>query len=154
MKIYINQLNLTLLSEIQTYIQEHLAKTYEYMEVITNEGIYHVNHQSIQQLCPIDGKIKVFEHYYKNITLIVDESSYHTSKVHSIHGDKHIQETIVKYTYKTNKPDFYFVIEMAHRENNMMHGKDCYFEYSMSTLLDVHDPFVKQSIIEFLLLLT
>jgi hypothetical protein len=154
MKIYINNLNLTLLPEIQTYIQEHPSKRLEYMEVITNEGIYHVNHQSIQRLCPIDGNVKVFENYYKNITLIVDESSYNISNVHSIQGNKHIQETIVKHTYKTNKPNFYFVIEMVIRENNMMYGKDCYFETSTSALLDVNDPFVKQSIIEFLLLLT
>ena len=158
MKIYINKLNITLLPDLQTYLAQYnnLLKTYQYIELITNEGIYHIDNSHIKCLYPVDGPVKLYEHYYKEYTMIVDSSSCKRVNVHSIHGDKHFQQKVTKHVYQTNLPSLHFVIETyhetSHDDKTCTNGKDCYFE--SNEMLDMNELFVKQAIIEFLLLLT
>lgn len=151
MKVYINKLNLTLLGEIQKLLVQNnkLIKTEQYLELITNEGIYHIDNSNVQRLIPKDGAITIFNNYHNEFTLIADFSIYEKQSVNSIHGDKHFQQSVTKYIYKTNSK-LHFVIEIA--DNNTSKGKDCYFESNET--IDINELFVKQAIIEFLSLLT
>lgn len=148
MKVYINKLNVTLLPDIQTRLSQPI-RTEQYIELITNEGIYHIDNSNVYRLVPKDGEVKLLNEYHNEFALIIDYSSFDIQNVNSIHGDKHFQQKVTRSIYKTNCK-LNFVIETAY--NNTSKGKDCYFE--CNEIIDINELFVKQAIIEFLSLLT
>ena len=153
MKIYINKLNLTILPDVHLMLRKHLLKSEQYIELLTNEGIYRIYSSTIEQCIPKDAPIHLHKNYYNEFELIVDESTYDVQQVTSIHGDKHLQQHVTKYTYKTGHSHLFFVIELSEDDATKERmGKDCYFE--TTSLADIQEIFIKQTIIEFLCELT
>jgi len=152
MKIYIDNLNLKSLSEIQQSLKDILIDTKNYTELYTNESIYHIDNKHIFLLEPIDGDIKILKNYFDNITLITDSSYFKKSTVNSVHGIEHLHTNIKKHIYKLNpKSKISFVIETVNNLENRYIPNDVYFE--CNELTDIKELFNKQEIIEFLSLL-
>lgn len=152
MKIYINNLNLTLINDIQKILDEYLVKTEKYIEVYTNEGIYQIDNENTFILIPNDGEIKILNDVYKNFTLIADYSYFEKKKYNSLIGDKIIHRKIVKNIYKLEKAtNISLVIEKIELENCKLINYDIYFEFN--GVFDIKEIFIKQEIIEFLSLL-
>jgi len=166
MKVYINKLNLGVLSSIQETISKHLIKIERFLELITNEGFYYIDNNKVQSLVPKDGEIKVLQNYFNDFTLIVDYSYFERRLVNSVYGSKRSQQKITKYTYRLNSGNthstanskIHFIIEIADIISYNLgivdsgQRKDCYFESNEN--IDMNELFVKQEIIEFLSVLT
>jgi hypothetical protein len=152
MKIYINNLNLELLKDISQIFKEYLVHTEKFIQLYTNEGIYHIEEQKIFYLDTCDKEIKMLDNYYKNITLIVDPSFFHKQPCSSIHGETHLCFHIEKNTYKLSKlSNISMVIEYSCDNNKQLLSSDIYFESVKD--IDVNDVFIKKEIFEFLSLL-
>jgi hypothetical protein len=153
MKVYINNLNLNNLPIIQKSMNNMLFETKMYTELYTNEAIYQINSKNILLLEPTDGEIIVYKNYFNELSLIVDKSYFKKIEVSSVFGNNHHHKKIKKYIFKQYpKSKISFVIEMTDNlENDNYYPNDVYFE--IDDLVDIKDLFIKQEIIEFLLLL-
>ena len=74
MKIYINNFNLDLLKDISDIFKEYFINSETYIKLYTNEGIYRIEDKKIYLKNPVDKDIKIYNKYFNNFTLIVDES--------------------------------------------------------------------------------
>jgi hypothetical protein len=147
MKIYVDNINLTDLKSIQESLSDLLINTQKYTEVYTNNGIYNIDNKNIFLLEPNDGEINVFNNYFNDITLIVDNSYFEKIIETSIIGSVHIHNKILKQIYRLNpKSKINFIIEIV---DNIKHT--IYFE--SEDKIDIKELFNKQEIIEFLSLL-
>lgn len=152
MKIYINNLNLNSLNSIQTSLSDLIVETQLFTELYTNESIYHVDNKHVYILEPKDGDITVYQNYFNNITLVVDNSYFQKTEGTSINGVEHVPKKIKKLIHKLNtRSKISFIIEMAQDINNNYIPSDVYFE--SDEILDIKELFIKQELIEFLSLL-
>jgi hypothetical protein len=153
MKIYINNFNLNNIYNIQKSLTDILVDTQNYTELYTNESIYYIDFKNIFSLEAKDGEISVYNNYFNNISLIVDNSYFKKKPETSINGNVHLHKKIKKNTYKLNaKSNLSFVIEMVDNlYNNIYVPNDVYFEYYKT--FDIKELFIKQELIEFLSLL-
>lgn len=148
MKIYIDNLNLTIIKEVLANIQPYHVSTENNINIFTNEGIFSIEQNVLYKLDPVDIAIKIHKNYFEDFTLIVDESYFNKIKTTSIYGIKHLHKNITKYIHKLNKHSkLKLVIEMI----DMDLVNDIYFE--LDTPCDINELFIKHEIIEFLLLL-
>jgi len=148
MKIYINNLNLDIMDKISELFKENLNKTNNYIELYTNEGIYHIEDNIIYFLDINDKDIQKFEKYYNNFTLIVDMSFYNKKTTSSIHGETHISLQIIEKYYKL---DIFSPISLVIKYNlnkTKLIPIDIYFESYKD--ININDVFIKKEIIEFL----
>jgi hypothetical protein len=150
MKIYINNFNLNILDEMQKLLTKFLIETKTYIELYTNESIYHIDNNHIYNLEPKDGEIKVYNNYIKNITLIYDTSYFEKKTENSILGTLHVNRNITKSIYKINsKSKLSLVIEMENDSDNPKpKPNDVYFELNQN--YDINEAFIYQEINEFL----
>lgn len=153
MKIYINNVNLNTLNDIQILLNDKIHETLVYSEIYTNESIYQVDNNKIYLLEPTDGDITVYQNYFNNVTLVVDTSFYKKTIETCINGTKHLHKKIKKNIIKLNaKSKLSFVIEMVDNlDNNVFVPNDVYFY--CNELIDIKELFIKQEINEFLSLL-
>jgi hypothetical protein len=152
MRIYINNLNLTILTKIQNSLNDLLIKMETYIELYTNESIYQIDNKRIYILEPKDGEISVYKNYFNDITLVVDNSYFKKSIENSVYGNEHLHKKIKRNIYKLNaKSKICFVIELAENLDNLFVPNDVYFE--CDELIDIKEIFIKQELIEFLSLL-
>ena len=153
MKIYINNFDLNSLSSIQKSLVDILVETHNYIELFTNESIYHIDNKNIYLLEPKDGEISIYKNYFNDISLTVDSSYFIKSMETSINGTTHLHKKIQKNKYKLNsKSKLAFVIEMVDNfDNNKFVPNDVYFE--STEIIDIKELFIKQELIEFLSLL-
>lgn len=152
MKIYINNLNLILINDIQKLLDEYLVKTEQYIEVYTNEGIYQIDNENIFVLIPNDGEVKILNEVYKDFTLIADYSYFEKKRINSLIGDKLCHRKIVKNIYKLEKvTNISLVIEKIELEKSKLINYDIYFEFN--GIFDIKEIFIRQEIFEFLSLL-
>jgi hypothetical protein len=153
MKIYINNFNLDSLPKIQKSLTDILFETQNYIEVYTNEAMYHIDCKNIYFLQPKDGEIIIYKNYFNNITLVVDNSYFNKIIETSVNGIEHLHKKIIKFIYKLNpKSELSFIIEMvSNLYSNILLPNDVYFE--CNELIDIKEIFIKQEIIEFLSLL-
>jgi hypothetical protein len=153
MKIYINNLNLNILKDIQELLAKQFISSENYIQLYTNEDIYYIEKNKIYRLEPVDKDIKIYEKYFNNFTLIVDLSYFKQHDTLSIYGNNHLAINIKKEFYKLNKNSkIELIIENCYNlSNGEYNPTDIYFQLNQDT--DINELFIKQDIIEFLSLL-
>jgi len=153
MKIYINNLNLNTLHNIQKSFNDKIYETPVYYEIYTNEAIYQVDCKQNILLEPTDGEITVYPNYFNNITLVVDTSFFKKTNETCINGNNHLHKKFKKQILKLNpKSKLSFIIEMVdNSDNNIFVPNDAYFE--CNEIINIKEMFIKQEIIELLSLL-
>ena len=65
MKIYINNLNLEILPNIMTTINEQYIDSETYIQIYSSDGIYEINNSSSKKLISQDNDIQIFESRHK-----------------------------------------------------------------------------------------
>jgi len=150
MKIYINNLNLNILKDIQDALQKEFISCENYIHLYTNEGIFIIEKNIIYSLDPVDIDVKIYERYFHDFTLIVDPSYFKKTTTTTINGNRHLSTSIKKNFYKINKQSkLQLVIESIEQINTGDYiPSDIYFELDGSH--DINELFIKQEIIEFL----
>ena len=150
MKIYINNLNLNILKNIQDSLQKEFISCENYIQLYTNEGIFRIEKNIIYSLDPIDIDVKIYEKYFHDFTLIVDTSYFKKTTTTTIDGNKHLSTSIKKDYYKiNNQTKLQLIIESIEQINSGHYIlSDMYFELDGSN--DINELFIKQDIIEFL----
>ena len=151
MKLYINNLNLDILSSIIDVFKEYLVYSENFLNVYTDQGMYMVTDKDVFLLNPIDKDVKVFENYYNNFSLILDPSFYNKEKTSSVNGETHLSIRSKKVFYKINKQSNVKVIIEYISNNTKMVPNDIYFEIDNNN--DINELFIKKELIEFLSLL-
>jgi hypothetical protein len=151
MKIYINNLNLEIINYLSEQLKENLTTSNNYIELYTNEGIYHIEDKSIYYLDANDKQIQILEKYYENFTIIVDPSFYNRTIISSIHGDKHQSFQIIEKHYKLNISSPISLVIKYNLDKTKLIQSDIYFESQKD--ININDVFIKKEIIEFLCLL-
>lgn len=153
MKIYINNLNLNILKDIQEILEKQLVNSDNYIQLYTNEGIFTIEKDNIYSLEPIDIDVKIYENYFNNFTLILDKSYFKKTSTVCIYGNKHLSTNIKRDIYKLNKQSKLQLIIENHERDIFGHyiPSDIYFEFDVDN--DINEIFIKHDIIEFLSLL-
>jgi len=153
MRIYINNLNLDILDDIANVFKDYLIKTENNFELYTSEGIYKIEDKNIYLLDIEDKGIVIYENYYKNFTLLADQSILNKNLVKSVHGDNHTFFFIKKNIYKINTKSNINLIITYSSENHTINpsANDIFFE--SNTDIDINNHFVKNELIEFLSIL-
>lgn len=153
MKIYINNLNLNILKDIQEALVKELINSEYYIQLYTNEGIFNIEKNNVYYLEPFDNDIKIYEKYFKDFTIIVDSSYFKKTITSSINGNKHLSINIKKDYYKLNKGSKVQLVIENQQDISSGHytPSDIYFEFHEN--IDINEIFIKQDIIEFLSLL-
>jgi hypothetical protein len=153
MKIYINNLNLNILKDIEDILSNQYVISDNYIQLYTNEGIYSIEKDNIYALEPIDKDIKIYEKYFNNFTIIVDSSYFKKTLTSCINGNRHLSVNVKKDFYRFHKNSKMQLIIENHK--NMLSGdyipSDIYFEFDQN--IDINELFIKQDITEFLSLL-
>jgi hypothetical protein len=148
MRVYINNFNLHIINDISDIFKEQLTNYETYVNVYTNEGIYHVEEKNMYLLDTCDKDIEIFENYYNNLTLIVDKSFYNKQISSCICGETHLSFQTKKYYYKLNSSsEMKLVIKYISDKGNFI-PNDIYFEFNKD--VDINNLFIKKEIIEFL----
>jgi hypothetical protein len=160
MKIYINNLNLDILSDIIKIYDEYYIKSETYIQIYSSEGIYKIDNSSITKMTSTDVDIKKHYSYYNNFTLIVDPSYFTPQTVNQI-TTNHISTTLKRNIFKINaNSNIQLVIECEVKEEHnyfknttesVIIPNDMYFELPNDT--NINDTLVKNEIIVFLSLL-
>lgn len=148
MRIYINNFNLDILNDISDLFKEYMTNTEIYIELYTNQGIYHIEEKKIYFLDTCDKDIEIVDNYYNHFTLICDPSFFKKNICTSIHGDTHLALQTKKYIYKINpSSEIQMVIKYILNGDKFI-PNDIYFEFEKN--IDINDVFIKKEIIEFL----
>jgi hypothetical protein len=152
MKIYINNFNINVLSEIMELLSSYLVEEELHNQIYSIDGIYLIDEKNITKLISIDNDIKILKNYHENFTLIVDPSYYVSENANAIEP-QHIVIKIRRHIYKLNKQSrIQLVIEGRTLEKpDNMTPNDIYFE--MPNDIDINNILVKKELIEFLSLL-
>lgn len=165
MKIFINNFNIDLLSNIMNNIKEQYIDSETYIQIYATDGIYQVNNNIIKKLNVTDKDIKMYKNYFVNFTLIGDPSYYTTEEVNKI-SLEHISTKVKRCFFQINKKsDIKLVIEGPVIEEGSLIKKpvansnkdfnitptDIYFEITDN--IDINDALIKKEIIVFLSLL-
>ena len=61
MKIYINNFNIEILSNIVKTIKEQYIDSETYLQIYSSDGIYQIGDNSFKKLNPTDGDIKIYK---------------------------------------------------------------------------------------------
>ena len=166
MKIYINNFNINILSNIMNSLIEQYIDSETYIQTYSVDGIYHIDDSSIKKLKITDNNIIILKKYYEDFTLIVDPSYYTTESSYVINPE-HISTKLKRCFFKIDKKsNIKLVIEgpviegpvieetFFTKKNNDNYGiipNDIYFE--LPNNIDINDALVKKEIIVFLSLL-
>ena len=155
MKIYINNFNIDILSDVIKQLSDIYVNSETFIQIYSTGGIYTVDDTSIiKQIC-VDNDLIFLPNYFRNFSLIVDPSYYKTEIVHNIIPE-HISTKMKRCFFEINKnSNIKLVIEgEAVEEPKNVHGinpNDIYFE--LSNNININDALVKKEIIVFLSLL-
>jgi hypothetical protein len=149
MKIYINNLNINIANDLHEQLKEHIYNSDSYIKVFTNEGMYKIYHNKIVHLFVNNDNVKIYNHYYKNLTLIADKSSFREDNVTGVHGtDIHSSLEIEHNCYRLHGHSSKCVLIIEYCINN---GKREPFDIYFTTMIDDLDDFLlKEQLIEFL----
>ena len=154
MKLYINNFNIDILSDIMKQLSDKYIRSELYIQIYSDEGIYRVdNDTTIKKLICIDNNIKILKKYYNEFTLIADPSYYTTEIVNNI-APVHISTSIKRYFYEINESSKIQLViegEVTKNANDIINANDIYFEVPNN--IDINDALVKKEIIVFLSLL-
>ena len=165
MKIYINNFNIDLLSNIMNNIKEQYIDSETYIQIYAIDGIYQITNNIIRKCNSVDSDIKIHKNYYDNFELIVDPSYYTLEEVNKIPLD-HISTKMKRCFFQINKKsDLKLVIEgpifgdpgfttKSTTTSSNDYGitpADIYFELTHN--IDINDALIKKEIFVFLSLL-
>ena len=156
MKIYINNFNLHVLDKLVKKLSEHYVSSETYIQIYSIDGIYQINEKTIHKQNVHDTSVKIYEKFYEDFTLIVDNSYYNLESVNQIHPNN-ISTCIKRSFFKLdNNSNIQLVIEGIFlnddiKENKNIKHNDIYFEVPNN--IDINDALVKKEIIVFLSLL-
>ncbi len=165
MKIYINNLNLEILPNIMTTLNEQYIDSETYIQIYAVDGVYQINDSVIKKMNAVDNDIKIHNNYYENFTLIVDPSYYTTETVNKIPLE-HITTKMKRCFFQINKKsDIKLVVEgpvieettfakKTATSSNTDYGmkpSDIYFE--LTDNVDITDALIKREINVFLSIL-
>ena len=160
MKLYINNLNLEILSDIMKIYNDYYIKSETYIQIYSNDCIYKIDNSCITKLNSTDIDIKKLQNYYNNFTLIVDPSYFISQTVNQI-SPNHISTKMKRNIYKiNNNSNLQLVIECEVKEEHnyfknttesIIIPTDMYFELPNDS--NINDTLVKNEIIVFLSLL-
>lgn len=151
MKIYINNFNLHILNNIANQFKEKIVKTKHFIELYTDEGIYHIHNKNMYIMEIIDKDIIKYDTFYNNFTLILDLSHIEEKPITSIHGTKHLSFEIKKTYHKLNSNSPIYLVIEYYFTNKEFIPNDIYFE--SDNIIDMNDIFIKKELIEFLSML-
>jgi hypothetical protein len=160
MKIYINNFNVQILDKIVKKLNEQYVSSETYIKIYSIDGIYQINEKNTNKQIVHDTNVKIYENFYEDFTLIVDNSYCELESVNQIHPDN-ISTCIKRNFFKIDSNyNLQLVIEgiflddmispINSKNNNIKHN-DIYFELPNNT--DINDALVKKEIIVFLSLL-
>jgi hypothetical protein len=156
MKIYIQNFNIDILSDIMKQLAANYTHTESYTIIYSECGIYRIDDDTtIKKLVCLDNDIKIFKNYYNEFTLIADPSYYTTEIVNNIEP-QHISKSVKRYFFEINeKSKIQLVIEGEETKNvnanSLINLYDIYFEVPNN--IDINDALVKKEIIVFLSIL-
>lgn len=148
MRVYINNLDLSVINSIDDIFKEHLVHTEKYIKLYTDEGIYNIGDKQIHFLEQHDKNIKIYEKFYKDFSLIVDPSYFNKYDTSSIHGETHLSFEVTKKYFKLSKQSNIQMIIKYHTQNAKLVPNDLYFQSNKE--VDINDILFKKEIIEFL----
>ena len=149
MRVYINNLNLDILGDIEKTLNQFFFNSKEYIDLYTDEGIYRVEGKDIFLLDPIDKDIKTYNKFYGDFTIIVDPSYFDQYLVNTVQGHTHLSLQTKQRIYKLNKQSNMGLV-IKHLNNKPI---DMYFEIERKNNLDIKIDDYKKEIIEFLSML-
>jgi len=148
MKVYINNLNLDLLSHFMTSLTDYLIRTEMYTLIYSINGIYKAS-ERIKKLEVVDDSFETFFYFYENFSLIVDKSYFNEVDAYNV-DPEHISTKVKRHIYKiSNEIDIELIIEGS--DNDKFIPNDLYFE--LPSNLNINDKLVKKELIVFLSLL-
>ena len=153
MKIYINNFNINILDKIIKKLNEYFISCETYIQIYSTDGVYQVNEKSIKKLIINDNNIEIFEKYYDNFTLIIDDSYYEQEPCSQIYPEN-ISTKMKRSFFKLNKnSNLQLVFEgiFSNDDTTNIKHNDIYFELPKN--IDINDALVKKEIIVFLSLL-
>ena len=168
MKIYIDNYKPISVLDKLSLLDSYFIKKNNIIEIYSISGIYNITNTKIYQMIPYsDNKSIIITNYYKNNSLIIDNSVFIQEETHHI-PNNHIHLNLTSFIYAINsKSKLYLIIEGYDKENNSItNNNDRYNNFIPSNFyfeiidkkdanekFDINDPFIKNDIIEFLLLL-
>ena len=154
MKLYINNFNIELLSDIMNQLSDKYTRCESYIQIYSEEGIYRIDNDiTIKKMVCLDNNIKIYKNYYNEFTLIVEPSYYTTEIVNNIEPC-HISKSIKRYFFEINESSKIQLViegEVIKNANDSINANDIYFEVPNN--IDINDALVKKEIIVFLSLL-
>ena len=151
MKLYINNFNIDLLSDIMNKLSDKYTRCESFIQIYSEEGICRIdNDTTIKKMVCLDNNIKIYKNYYNEFTLIVDPSYYTTEIVNNI-GPCHISKSIKRYFFEINESSKIQLVIEGEVTNDSINANDIYFEVPNN--IDINDALVKKEIIVFLSLL-
>lgn len=155
MKIYINNFNIEILSDIMKQLSEIYINSETFIQIYSSDGIYKIdNSVTLKQIC-VDNDLIFLPNYFKSFSLIVDPSYYKTEVVNNI-IPQHISTKMKRCFFEINKnSNIKLVIEgeIVEETKNVygINPNDIYFEILDN--ININDALVKKEIIVFLSLL-
>lgn len=161
MRVYINQLNIELSPQFASMFQSYFQKKYSYMEVFTDEARYHIDSKHVHRVEVLDKEIVSYPGFYKNVTLVVDHSTYTKQRTSSVCGQQHVAHTVCNYVYRMPSHTHIQLVIQYRQQGIKETPWDIYFEVldinlkkgkdqQLVTKRDIDDLFVKNELIEFL----
>jgi hypothetical protein len=174
----VNNLNIDLAGDFVKLFQPFLHKNQTFVEVFTDEGLFHIERKHVYQLLTHDEEVIPYPNFFKNVTLLADPSWFSKQKTTSLCGSTdHAAYSVHQYIYKMpththvqlviefiskeveERPrDVYFEImnieENKVHANNVSRNKSSQMKARVDQQLvekrDIDDIFVKNELIEFL----
>jgi len=156
MKLYIQNFNIDILSDIMKQLAANYTHTESYTIIYSECGIYRIDDDTtIKKLVCLDKDIQILKNYYNELTLIADPSYYTTEIVNNIES-QHISTSVKRCFFEINeKSKIQLVVEGEETKNvnvnSLINPYDIYFEVPNN--IDINDALVKKEIIVFLSLL-
>ena len=135
MKIYLENYNPVLLQNKLALFEKYLVNTNQFIEVISENGLFMVNDQDICKITvTLDESIKM---EYPPFSLIVDKSKVNLEKVYAVPNHTYLTK-IVKNIYKPTKASkIQFIIEGETNSSNNLNFLPTNFYFEVPDNMDL-----------------
>lgn len=116
MKIFIENYNIVDILNKKNNFDKYYEKTYNRIDIFSPEGMFIIDESSMYKLTNIvDRPLKILNNFYKNTSLILDETLYNKNEVFQLPVN-HIQINTVSFIYKINNTKM--IIEGTYNNNH------------------------------------
>jgi len=111
MKVYIDNYNIAEVLNKKNNFDKYYEKSYNRIDIFSSEGMFVIDKTSMYKLNNIiDKPLKTADKFYKDMSLIIDDSSYNKSEVFQLPVN-HIHINTVSFIYTINNNKTKMVIE-------------------------------------------